>query len=423
MALPPRDWFSLDQAAEKLTRDTGETVTAGDLLYYANRGQLELSVYIDFNLVFFDDYKDEALSGYLDIRNSNINNELLDKTSYIVIKSWQLPPHKNFIKGELFTAIVRDEFDLAEYRDKIKKECEENDLLFVDSDLGIEEANKKLRFYDSVYFDTKKISHDEHLSKEEIIYMDIKTNVDKLRGFFVIDFEDFESLLIDENNPVLNLKDLSFRPARSDNIDGFGFYIEGYGFNAFSNQIFEINKNSMFVTKHELDLLAKGGKKIRSLNTFESVIEELKDPSRLLQPKKIKKEIVELETETIKMFRFVDEDIEESTEESKEDYELQEENLKNWLENSRKNKDKPKQFYKRIIVLSSFKTLQKYPESGLETIVKAVINAVSNDYGVKGNVMPSLRTCTDKLKDLGVRRERKSGRKTEKINVIIKTEL
>lgn len=45
--LPPRKWYSLEQAAEKLTRDTGEHVAVDDLLHYYLIDLLELSIYID----------------------------------------------------------------------------------------------------------------------------------------------------------------------------------------------------------------------------------------------------------------------------------------------------------------------------------------------------------------------------------------
>ncbi|WP_275094656.1 hypothetical protein [Pasteurella multocida] len=34
--LPPRKWYSLEQAAKKITQETGEHITERDLIYYAN---------------------------------------------------------------------------------------------------------------------------------------------------------------------------------------------------------------------------------------------------------------------------------------------------------------------------------------------------------------------------------------------------
>ena len=45
--LPPRKWYSLQQAADKLTREFGEPVTIDDLLHYYQIDLLELSIHID----------------------------------------------------------------------------------------------------------------------------------------------------------------------------------------------------------------------------------------------------------------------------------------------------------------------------------------------------------------------------------------
>lgn len=44
--LPPRKWYSLQQAADKLTREFGELVTIDDLLHYYQIDLLELSIHI-----------------------------------------------------------------------------------------------------------------------------------------------------------------------------------------------------------------------------------------------------------------------------------------------------------------------------------------------------------------------------------------
>ncbi|MEE6076308.1 hypothetical protein [Avibacterium paragallinarum] len=46
ITLPPRKWYSLEQAAEKLTRESGELVTIDDLLHFYVLGKLDLSVFI-----------------------------------------------------------------------------------------------------------------------------------------------------------------------------------------------------------------------------------------------------------------------------------------------------------------------------------------------------------------------------------------
>ena len=40
--LPPRKWYSLQQAADKLTMDSGEVVTVNDLLHYAYNRKLQI---------------------------------------------------------------------------------------------------------------------------------------------------------------------------------------------------------------------------------------------------------------------------------------------------------------------------------------------------------------------------------------------
>lgn len=65
--LPPRKWYSLQQAADKLTREFGEPVTVDDLLHYYQIDLLPFSIYINHNvertcinnLVFSDSQKSE----------------------------------------------------------------------------------------------------------------------------------------------------------------------------------------------------------------------------------------------------------------------------------------------------------------------------------------------------------------------------
>ncbi|HDR1520465.1 TPA: hypothetical protein QB484_001294, partial [Pasteurella multocida] len=65
--LPPRKWYSLEQAAKKITQETGEHITERDLIYYANQGLFELSVYINFRKI--DDF-----TYNLELKNSNLND-------------------------------------------------------------------------------------------------------------------------------------------------------------------------------------------------------------------------------------------------------------------------------------------------------------------------------------------------------------
>ena len=69
--LPPRKWYSLQQAADKLSQIFNQAVTSGDLLHYANQGLLELSVRIDFERINDDEFN-------FSIHNSNLNEVLED---------------------------------------------------------------------------------------------------------------------------------------------------------------------------------------------------------------------------------------------------------------------------------------------------------------------------------------------------------
>ena len=91
--LPPRKWYSLQQAAEKLSQETNQTITSGDLLHYANQGLLELSVRVDFENINDDEFK-------FNLQNSNLN-EVLDKIYDLDIHCWQAYKGKNdFLKTE-----------------------------------------------------------------------------------------------------------------------------------------------------------------------------------------------------------------------------------------------------------------------------------------------------------------------------------
>ncbi|HHF4963256.1 hypothetical protein MY985_02075 [Haemophilus influenzae] len=48
--LPPTKWYSLQQAADKLTREFGEPVTVDDLLHYYQIDLLPFSIYINHNV-------------------------------------------------------------------------------------------------------------------------------------------------------------------------------------------------------------------------------------------------------------------------------------------------------------------------------------------------------------------------------------
>lgn len=90
--LPPRKWYNLEQASEKISREIGEKVTEKDIIYYANQGYLELSVYIDLEKIEDNEYK-------IEIRNSNLNDDLLEEIDFLDIHCWQSYPKLKFIQG------------------------------------------------------------------------------------------------------------------------------------------------------------------------------------------------------------------------------------------------------------------------------------------------------------------------------------
>lgn len=114
--LPPRKWYDLEQASEKLTNDLGKKFTEKDLIYYANQGYLELSVYIDFE--FFE----EDRKANFEIRNSSLQNSDIVTTQGILISLYRNPSDlyslieepkymikgKNYIQGEFFKSIINN---------------------------------------------------------------------------------------------------------------------------------------------------------------------------------------------------------------------------------------------------------------------------------------------------------------------------
>ncbi|MDA5610585.1 hypothetical protein [Pasteurella multocida] len=74
--LPQRMWYSLEQAAEKLTRETNEPVTIGDLIHYWLTDRLNISISFCINSVS-DEYK---------IGNLEFNNDFFSKISILTIQ-------------------------------------------------------------------------------------------------------------------------------------------------------------------------------------------------------------------------------------------------------------------------------------------------------------------------------------------------
>lgn len=287
--LPPRKYFDLEDASKKLTKDLGYEVTEKDIIYYANEGLIELSVYIDLeiNIDEDEDYK----WGRIEIRGVNLDFDELYKADFHCFSKFPQP----YIKGKLFEAYVNDRFNYQETFDEMRKQSEFSEDGLIDMETFFtEQTYKYLEHYED--FELRK-NNDE----DDYCFIDIQTNIRKLKGFFSIDFEDFNNILLNNTNPIINTDQISFRPARSDNIqNGFGFYLIGY--NWYDKSLFEITKKSIFVTYEELELLKQGKRKIRSIKTFEDMIEEIKYNSRVTYPDFIKKKKFLVREEQLEMF-------------------------------------------------------------------------------------------------------------------------
>ncbi|WGE51328.1 hypothetical protein NYR68_02760 [Actinobacillus equuli subsp. haemolyticus] len=379
--LPPRKWYSLEQASEKVSRELGEKVTEKDIIYYANQGYLELSIYIDFEKIEKDEYK-------LEIRNSNLSDDLLDDVYFLDIHCWQSYPKLRFIQGDLFKAVINDEFDYSLLFEKMGYESRDSELGLVDEDFLLSYMDDSIPIIWDTYFNDLRITK-------------LKTNIEKLKGFFAIDLVDFEEILIDEENPVLNTYDLAFRPSRNENINnGFAFCISALDCN--NKPLIEISKKSIFITAEEIDNLINADKKMRSLNDFESYIEEWKQPTRIINPTTVKQEEALIETDTIKMFklknvpntklRIVEDEqkIIEKTGGRMEKHIIQTPHQYN------------KEYARTLVIESCIATAKDYPTAGKNTIVKAVIKKIKSDTTIKGVKLQSERTYVNRLDEMGI---------------------
>lgn len=382
--LPMRKWYSLEQASEKLTKDTGEKVTPGDIIHYANRGFLELSVYVDFEII-----DDECK---LEIRNSNLNEDLLDDIFLLDVHCWQGYPKLDFISGELFKARLKDEFSNADFFEKMKSKCEDSEFGFVDCDFLAQELDRAIKRVNNCLIN-------------EDFFIDLKTNIEELKGFFAIEFADFKSILIDEEDPIINTKDISFRPSRNENIEnGFGFCVDG--FDLYNKSVIEMNKKSIFITLEEIENLKTGDMKMRSLDSFESYIEEWKQPTRIINPTKIKQENVVFNSDTLKIstLKTVSKPNLFKLESFNKD--LRPANDEKTIEKTVPRMEKSeikspakyaKDYAKNLVIGSCLATRKDYPTAGKNTIVKAVLKKLKEDPTLKGFTFQSKRTYTNIL--------------------------
>lgn len=101
MPLPPRKFYTLQQAADKLSRDFKELVTIEDLLHYWAFDDLDLSIY------FSENHSSYELGGVC----INKHKELIDTS--IFFKSE--PPEEINYEFFKYTTIEKDIFEIIEY--------------------------------------------------------------------------------------------------------------------------------------------------------------------------------------------------------------------------------------------------------------------------------------------------------------------
>lgn len=399
--LPPRKWYNLEQASEKISREIGEKVTEKDIIYYANQGYLELSVYIDFEKIEDDEYK-------LDIRNSNLNDELLDEIYFLDIHCWQSYPQLQFIQGNLFKAKVNDNFDYGQIHQQMKEQSLMSELGLVDEDFLLSQLDNAI----PVLWDT--------LINDECVIPKLKTNIEKLKGFFAIDLLDFDEILIDEENPILNTYDLAFRPSRNENIEnGFAFCIAGLDTN--NKPLIEISKKSIFITAEEIEHLKNADRQMRNLNDFESYIEEWKQPTRIIEPTTVKQEEVFIETDTLKMFKL------NTVEAPKPKLKLVkggQKTIEKPALRMEKNKTQTptqyrKEYARKLVIDSCIATMKDYPTAGKNTLVKAVIECIKADPTIENLEFQHVRTYTDALDKKGLKFPDEKGKRIDISNVTI----
>ena len=113
----------------------------------------------------------------------------------------------------------------------------------------------------------------------------LNSNVNKLKGFFAIDFIEFDRLVLDERNLSISTYDVMFRFCRSEKYtNDLGFTIRVWD-KELNDSLF-INSNDIFITKKEINNFLNG-KQIRTLRTMENFIEEWNEPTRHSQEDEI----------------------------------------------------------------------------------------------------------------------------------------
>ncbi|HHT7857006.1 hypothetical protein [Pasteurella multocida] len=102
--LPQRMWYSLEQAAEKLTRETDEPVTIVDLIHYWLTDRLNISISFCINSLS-DEYK---------IGNLEFNNDFFSKISILTIQDdyFKETEEDIYLFNKKLTYVNRDEEEI-----------------------------------------------------------------------------------------------------------------------------------------------------------------------------------------------------------------------------------------------------------------------------------------------------------------------
>ncbi|MCT8565804.1 hypothetical protein Q7471_03580 [Glaesserella parasuis] len=259
--IPPRKWYTLEQAIKRIKQLTGEEYEINDLLHFSNLGYIELSVLFDIN---FGGESGEINS--IDIRGID-NTIFTDEMYYMNIhhfsKNFENTRKSYLYNGNLIVTCEKVHNIIEKHKDDEKDDKKDNEKIFITSDLDI------------------------------------------IKGFFTIELIDFENEILDENNFIICSRDIVFRFSRHTEIDtqDLNFEIRVIGKNL--DELLYFDKNSFFILNEELEYFLKVGTPLRSLSSTNDFINEWENPTRDLKrykdvQKTIEKTEQRIETPEIK---------------------------------------------------------------------------------------------------------------------------
>ncbi|MGC6298019.1 hypothetical protein [Pasteurella multocida] len=336
MKLPPRKWYNLKQASDKLSKEYNDTVTPEDILHYAGQGYFELLINIDFNIDQFDNY-------HLSIKGVNIDNTIKNILC-LEIRGFSINPDIHRYQYENAVLTIKDNFNYS----NLFSNDEYDEYDEYDNEINLDQTKPKRAI----------------LNNKNII---IKTNIEKAKGFFAIDFLNYNELFLDDSNFYITTDKIILRFSRHcKNTNGLGICFNGVDKNF--NNIIKLDKDSIFIQNEELDLFMKDRVKIRSLSSIESYIEEWKNPTR---------EINKIDSQTPQK-------IQKTTQKAQKTIE--------------KTQLKPKKYYEEIVINNAIKLIIKYPEIGVYTIVNSVMSKMKKNYLIDKKMFFTDRHYVDKVK-------------------------